>query len=165
MTVTTQRFAGGKVGRKALNAFCTTNTEVCSNLLVQFSLRLIPSVSPQVLLLPVKAGGGGLTLTEASHIFLLDPILSAADFEQVAGRVHRFGQTQPTYVHTLRVKDSVEEAVYKIAQDRAEKAGSAGIATTATSKGKETEFQFCRTDIVTMVRHVEEYHARLTSQG
>lgn len=51
------------------------------------------------LLLNLKSGGNGLTLVEANHVFLLEPIFNAATEAQAINRIHRSGQTKPTFVH------------------------------------------------------------------
>ena len=49
------------------------------------------------LLLP-KAGGVGLNLTAANHLFLLDPAWNPASEWQCFDRIHRMGQTKvPDY--------------------------------------------------------------------
>ena len=41
----------------------------------------------------------GLTLVEATHCFLLEPVLNAALEAQAINRLHRIGQSKPTKVH------------------------------------------------------------------
>ena len=49
---------------------------------------------PRVLLLSLKAGGVGLNLTAANHLFLLDPAWNPASEWQCFDRIHRMGQTK-----------------------------------------------------------------------
>jgi SNF2 family DNA or RNA helicase len=64
-----------------------------------------------VLLISLQAGGTGLNLTAADHVFLLDPWWNPAVEEQAADRAHRIGQTRPVLVHRLVAADTVEERV------------------------------------------------------
>jgi superfamily II DNA or RNA helicase len=64
-----------------------------------------------VLLASLQAGGTGLNLTGADHVFLIDPWWNPAVEEQAASRAHRMGQTRPVFVHRLVAKDTVEEKI------------------------------------------------------
>uniref|UniRef100_A0A669DNC5 Helicase like transcription factor n=1 Tax=Oreochromis niloticus TaxID=8128 RepID=A0A669DNC5_ORENI len=81
--------------------------------------------SPTIMLLSLKAGGVGLNLTAASHVFLMDPAWNPATEEQCIDRCHRLGQKRKVVVTKFIVKDSVEENMVKIQrkkQDLMEKA-------------------------------------------
>ena len=66
---------------------------------------------PPVLLISLKAGGTGLNLTAADHVFLLDPWWNPAVEEQAADRAHRIGQDRPVMVYRIVAKDTVEEGI------------------------------------------------------
>jgi superfamily II DNA or RNA helicase len=66
---------------------------------------------PPVMLVSLKAGGTGLNLTAADHVFLLDPWWNPAVEEQAADRAHRIGQDRPVMVYRLVAKDTVEEGI------------------------------------------------------
>uniref|UniRef100_G3P9F7 Helicase-like transcription factor n=1 Tax=Gasterosteus aculeatus aculeatus TaxID=481459 RepID=G3P9F7_GASAC len=81
--------------------------------------------SPAIMLLSLKAGGVGLNLTAASHVFFMDPAWNPATEEQCIDRCHRLGQTRNVFVTKFIVKSSVEENMVKIQrqkQDLVEKA-------------------------------------------
>ncbi len=71
---------------------------------------------PPVLLVSLKAGGTGLNLTAADHVFLMDPWWNPAVEDQAADRAHRFGQTRPVMVYRLVAKDTVEEKMLALAE-------------------------------------------------
>ena len=66
---------------------------------------------PPVMLISLKAGGTGLNLTAADHVFLLDPWWNPAAEDQAADRAHRIGQERPVIVHRLVARDTVEERI------------------------------------------------------
>ena len=66
------------------------------------------------MLLSLQAGGTGLNLTAADHVYLLDPWWNPAAEAQAADRAHRIGQTKPVFIHRLVAKDTVEEAILEL---------------------------------------------------
>ena len=66
------------------------------------------------MLISLKAGGTGLNLTAADHVFLLDPWWNPAVEDQAADRAHRIGQTRPVVVHRLVARDTVEERILEL---------------------------------------------------
>ncbi len=80
---------------------------------------------PPVLLISLTAGGTGLNLTAADHVFLLDPWWNPAVEEQAADRAHRIGQDRPVMIYRLVAKDTVEERVLDLQARKREIAESA----------------------------------------
>ena len=66
---------------------------------------------PPVMLVSLKAGGTGLNLTAADHVFLLDPWWNPAVEDQAADRAHRIGQDRPVMVYRMVARDTVEERI------------------------------------------------------
>jgi SNF2 family DNA or RNA helicase len=64
-----------------------------------------------VLLMSLKAGGTGLNLTAADHVFLMDPWWNPAAEAQAADRAHRIGQERPVMVYRLVSQGTVEERI------------------------------------------------------
>lgn len=64
-----------------------------------------------VFLLSLKAGGVGLTLTEADTVILYDPWWNPAVERQAMDRAHRIGQTKPVFVHRLVAAGTVEQKI------------------------------------------------------
>jgi superfamily II DNA or RNA helicase len=72
-----------------------------------------------VFLISLKAGGFGLTLTEADYVFLLDPWWNPATEAQAVDRTHRIGQTRPVNVYRLVATGTIEEKVMALRDSKA----------------------------------------------
>ena len=67
-----------------------------------------------VFLISLKAGGVGLTLTEADYVFVLDPWWTPAVEAQAVDRAHRIGQQRPVIVYRLVSSGTIEEKVMEL---------------------------------------------------
>jgi SNF2 family DNA or RNA helicase len=93
---------------------------------------------PPVLLASLKAGGTGLNLTAADHVFLVDPWWNPAAEDQAADRAHRIGQERPVMVYRLVTRDTVEERILALQDSKRSLADAAlGEADQATSLTRE----------------------------
>jgi superfamily II DNA or RNA helicase len=72
-----------------------------------------------VFLISLKAGGFGLTLTEADYVFLLDPWWNPAAENQAVDRAHRIGQQRQVMVFRMVAEDTIEEKVLALQQRKA----------------------------------------------
>ncbi|KAI5358615.1 putative helicase, Zinc finger, RING-type, Zinc finger, RING/FYVE/PHD-type [Septoria linicola] len=70
------------------------------------------------LLLDAKTDSSGLTLVNATHVFICEPLVQTAVELQAIARVHRIGQTRPTSVWMYLINDTVEEAIYELSVAR-----------------------------------------------
>jgi SNF2 family DNA or RNA helicase len=71
-----------------------------------------------VFLISLKAGGGGLNLTQADYCIMLDPWWNPAAENQAIDRTHRIGQTNTVMVYRLIAKDTIEEKVMALQQKK-----------------------------------------------
>ncbi|TFV82190.1 DEAD/DEAH box helicase [Microbacterium sp. dk485] len=71
-------------------------------------------------LISLKAGGFGLTLTEADYVFILDPWWNPAAEAQAVDRTHRIGQTRSVFVYRLLSAGTIEEKVAALQQRKSE---------------------------------------------
>jgi superfamily II DNA or RNA helicase len=72
----------------------------------------------RIFLISLKAGGVGLNLTEASYVFLLDPWWNPAAELQAVARAYRMGQHEKVFVYRFVSKDSVEEKIIALQQQK-----------------------------------------------
>lgn len=72
-----------------------------------------------VFLISLKAGGSGLTLTEADYVFMLDPWWNPAVEAQAVDRAHRIGQNRPVHVYRLVARDTIEQKVMELKERKA----------------------------------------------
>ncbi|NTU47436.1 MAG: DEAD/DEAH box helicase [Syntrophobacteraceae bacterium] len=75
-------------------------------------------------LISLKAGGLGLNLTAADYVIHLDPWWNPAVEDQAADRAHRIGQQLPVTVYRLVTRNSIEEKIVKLHQEKRELATS-----------------------------------------
>lgn len=73
----------------------------------------------QVFLISLKAGGVGLNLTAAEYVFLLDPWWNPAVEQQAINRAHRIGQSKKVSVYRFITKNSIEEKIIKLQEQKA----------------------------------------------
>lgn len=71
-----------------------------------------------VFLISLKAGGTGLNLTGADTVIHYDPWWNVAAQNQATDRAHRIGQTRTVCVYKLIGKETIEEKILKMQQDK-----------------------------------------------
>jgi SNF2 family DNA or RNA helicase len=69
-------------------------------------------------LISLKAGGFGLNLTAADYVIHLDPWWNPAVEAQATDRAHRIGQDRPVTVYRLITKDTIEESIVALHQNK-----------------------------------------------
>ncbi|WP_436514156.1 DEAD/DEAH box helicase [Clostridium thermobutyricum] len=74
----------------------------------------------KVFLISLKAGGVGLNLTSASVVIHFDPWWNPAIEDQATDRAHRFGQKNTVKVIKLVAKDTIEEKIVLMQEDKKE---------------------------------------------
>lgn len=72
-----------------------------------------------VFLISLKAGGFGLNLTEADHVFIMDPWWNPAAEQQAVDRIHRIGQDKEVHVYRLIAEGTIEEKVMQLKASKA----------------------------------------------
>lgn len=72
----------------------------------------------RVLLMSVKAGALGLTLTEATYVFHFDLWWNPAVATQAEDRAHRIGQHKTVFVESLLTENTIEEDIEVILENK-----------------------------------------------
>ncbi|CAE7206400.1 rhp16 [Symbiodinium sp. CCMP2592] len=85
-----------------------------NNIIVSFQTE--PSL--KVLLISLKAGGEGLNLQAADHIFLMDPWWNPAAEAQAIQRAHRIGQTRPVKATRFVAANTIEEKIIELQEKK-----------------------------------------------
>ena len=92
----------------------------------------------KLLLLSLKAGGEGLNLQVASHVFVIDPWWNPAVEMQAIQRAHRIGQTKDVKAVRFCTKGTIEERMFQL-QEKKSLVFEATIDGDFTSMAKLTE--------------------------
>jgi len=79
---------------------------------------------PRLFVLSLRAGGTGLNLTRATHVFHVDRWYNPAVERQATDRAHRIGQTRTVQVHTFICQGTLEERIDEMLREKAAIAGS-----------------------------------------
>ena len=78
----------------------------------------------KIFLISLKAGGTGLNLTKAEYVFLLDPWWNPAVEAQAIDRAHRIGQQNKVFAYKFVAKDTIEEKIIKLQENKKKLASS-----------------------------------------
>jgi SNF2 family DNA or RNA helicase len=74
--------------------------------------------APKIFILSLKAGGTGLNLTRANHVFHFDRWWNPAVENQATDRAFRIGQTRNVQVHKFVCKGTLEEKINDIIESK-----------------------------------------------
>jgi SNF2 family DNA or RNA helicase len=96
-----------------------------------------------IFVLSLKAGGVGLNLTSANHVFHYDRWWNPAVENQATDRAFRIGQTRTVNVHKMMSADSLEERIDQMIEQKTElasqiiSAGDSGLTELSTGQLRE----------------------------
>lgn len=62
--------------------------------------------------------GTGQTLTAASYMIFISTPWTDADYIQAQDRIHRIGAKKPVFIYNLITKNTIDERVLEIVQDK-----------------------------------------------
>ncbi|MEO0434607.1 MAG: DEAD/DEAH box helicase [Cyanobacteria bacterium J06656_5] len=83
-----------------------------------------PETEPSVFILSLKAGGVGITLTKANHVFHFDRWWNPSVEDQATDRAFRIGQKKNVFVHKFVATGTLEERIDEMIEDKKKLAGS-----------------------------------------
>jgi SNF2-related domain/SNF2 Helicase protein/Helicase conserved C-terminal domain len=75
---------------------------------------------PSLLVISIRAGGRGLNLPAANHVFHFDRWWNPAVEQQATDRAHRLGQRKPVFVHSLICLGTLEERIDELLESKRE---------------------------------------------
>ncbi|KAK9001283.1 hypothetical protein V6N11_083071 [Hibiscus sabdariffa] len=78
-----------------------------------------------VMLMSLKAGNLGLNMIAACHVILLDLWWNPTTEDQAIDRAHRIGQTRPVTVTRITIKDTVEDRILSLQDEKRKMVASA----------------------------------------
>ena len=70
------------------------------------------------MIVSLKAGGTGLNLTRANHVFHYDRWWNPAVEDQATDRTFRIGQTRDVTVHRMVCQGTLEEQIHQLLQEK-----------------------------------------------
>ncbi len=109
-----EHFLAGIFGRTGLVLHGGTGVKDRRGLVEQFQRE----EGPPFFVLSLKAGGTGLTLTEAGHVVHFDRWWNPAVENQATDRAYRIGQKKNVLVHKFVCRGTVEEKIDRLIADK-----------------------------------------------
>ncbi len=109
------RFLEERLGYKPLYLHGGTTAPQRDKMIMRFQDD-DPSVP--IFLLSLRAGGFGLNLTSASHVFHFDRWWNPAVEDQASDRAHRMGQTKKVQIHKFVCVGTLEERIDKMLEEK-----------------------------------------------
>ena len=77
-----------------------------------------PNGKCKLFLASIQTANYGLTLTEASHMFIITLPFSVGEYDQVADRLHRIGAKDTVFIYPLVFKGTIDEYVFSVIEDK-----------------------------------------------
>jgi len=114
MTAPLQHFLSGIFGRTGLVLHGGTSVKERRGLVEQFQR----DDGPPFFVLSLKAGGTGLTLTQAAHVIHFDRWWNPAVENQATDRAYRIGQKKNVLVQKFTCRGTVEEKIDRLIFDK-----------------------------------------------
>ena len=97
-----------------------TKREARDEMVMRFSQKK----GPKIFILSLKAGGTGLNLTAANHVFHIDRWWNPAVEDQATDRAYRIGQSRNVNVHLMMSAGTLEEKIDAALEEKRALAGS-----------------------------------------
>ncbi|RAP74666.1 DEAD/DEAH box helicase [Paenibacillus montanisoli] len=114
-----QRVLGQELGEPVLYLHGGTSKTARDRMIEQFQSQSLPAdEQPNVFILSIKAGGVGLNLTAANHVFHFDRWWNPAVENQATDRAYRMGQTRDVQVHKFISLGTLEERIDEMLESK-----------------------------------------------
>ena len=111
-----QRANIGDAMAVAIRGYVPTPARARDELVASFS----EPGGPSVLVISIRAGGRGLNLPAANHVFHFDRWWNPAVEQQATDRAYRFGQHKDVFVHSLICTATLEERIDELLDSKRE---------------------------------------------
>ncbi|MGO4109093.1 SNF2-related protein [Paenibacillus sp. YAF4_2] len=114
-----QRVLGRELGEPVLYLHGGSSKMARDRMIEQFQSQELPEAEqPNVFILSIKAGGVGLNLTAANHVFHFDRWWNPAVENQATDRAYRMGQTRDVQVHKFISLGTLEERIDEMLESK-----------------------------------------------
>ncbi|QCT01090.1 SNF2-like protein [Paenibacillus algicola] len=108
-----------ELGEPVLYLNGSTTKTARDKMIEQFQSQVLPAEQqPGVFILSLKAGGVGLNLTAANHVFHYDRWWNPAVENQATDRAYRMGQTKDVQVHKFIALGTLEERIDEMLESK-----------------------------------------------